>query len=235
VPQAASEGGGDIANQLGQHSAEAVGKLATQVLPVAVTTVSVVVGIVLVLALAFFFAHEPDWYHAGIRNLVPRDRELVLEEAWRKVSRALRHWMVGILASMTIMGSLTAVGLLIAGVDGWPTLALLTFLGTFVPYAGAIASAVPGLAVALADSPRRFIYAMIVYLMVHLVEGYIVQPLIMKHAVSLRPATLLFWQLLMGTLFGALGIIAATPLLACVVVAVDYLYVERVLGKPTEV
>ena len=136
-----------------------------------------------------------------------------------------------ILISMSIMGTLTAIGLRVAGVDGWATLALLTFLGTFIPYAGALASALPGLAVALADSPRRFGYALLVYLAVHFVEGYVVEPMVMKRAARLRPALLLFFQLLAGAVFGVLGVIVATPLLACAQVAVDYLYVERALGK----
>lgn len=65
----------------------------------------------------------------------------------------------------------------------------------------------------------------------HLVEGYVVSPLIMKRAVELRPGALLFWQLLAGAVFGLLGIVVATPLLACAKVAVGYSYVERRLGK----
>src|SRR5439155_26279981 len=99
--------------------------------------------------------------------------------------------------------------------------------GTFIPYAGAIASAIPGLAVGLGQSPQRFFYAVIVYVGVHLIEGYLVEPLIMKRAVTLRPALLLLWQLTMGALFGVLGIVVAAPSLACVQVAVTYLYIER--------
>jgi predicted PurR-regulated permease PerM len=49
--------------------------------------------------------------------------------------------------------------------------------------------------------------------------------------VDIRPAFLLFWQLLMAAVFGVVGVIVATPLLACLQVAVQYLYVERRLGK----
>ncbi len=129
------------------------------------------------------------------------------------------------------MGTLTALGLLAIGIEDWFLLGVLTFLGTFVPYVGAVASAVPGLLVALGQSPRHFALAVLVYLGVHVVEGYIVEPLVMRRAVELKPALLLFGQGLLGALFGALGFVVATPLIVAGQVLLDYLWVERRLRK----
>jgi len=57
--------------------------------------------------------------------------------------------------------------------------------------------------------------------------------------VYLPPAVILFAQVLMGVIVGALGVAVATPLAAAVMVAVSMLYVEDALGdknakvKPT--
>ena len=99
-------------------------------------------------------------------------------------------WITG--SSIMAAGGWTAIPMWVLGI--------LTFLGTFVPYVGAIASAVPGLIVGLAQSPMHFVYALLVYIGVHLVEGYMVSPYIMKRSVHLRPGWLLFWQLLQGQL-----------------------------------
>src|SRR2546428_9759832 len=147
---------------------------------------------------------------------------------WGRASRPLRLWLGGILVSMTIMGTLTGLGLALAGVNGWLLLAVLTFLGTFVPYLGAIASAIPGLLAALSQSPHHFLLALLVYLVVHMVEGYIVDPLVMKRAVHIKPALLLFFQAVAGAVFGVTGTVVATPLLVCIQEAVEYLWVERV-------
>src|SRR5262249_51286480 len=144
---------------------------------------------------------------------------------------ALRPWPGAILVSMTIMGTLTGIGLLIIGIDSWLPLALLTFLGTSVPYLGAVTSAVPALMVALAQSTTTFLVVLALYLGVHAVEGYIVQPIVMRRAVEINPALLLVWEVLMGGVFGIVGVIVATPALACVQVSVEYLYVERRLHR----
>ena len=96
---------------------------------------------------------------------------------------------------------------------------------------GAIASAVPGLLIAASQSPRHLMAAAIVYVVVHVVEGYLVEPLVMRRAVKLKPAVLLLGVAVMGAIFQLPGIIVATPLLVCLQTLIDYLWVELSLGK----
>jgi predicted PurR-regulated permease PerM len=187
--------------------------------------------VVLVIVLGAFLVSDPDTYRKGIRSLVPRSHEEVFDEAWRRAGGGLRRWVGGILVSMTIMGTLAAAGLALAGIHDWLLLGLLTFLGTFVPYVGAVASAIPGLLIAATQSPKHLLFAALVYLGVHLVEGYLVEPLIMRRAVHLKPAVLLVSVGALSAIFHLPGIIVATPLLVCAQALVDYLWVERSLGK----
>ena len=61
-------------------------------------------------------------------------------------------------------------------------------------------------------------------------ESYVLAPLVQHRAVHLPPAVILFAQVLMGVIVGALGVAVATPLAAAVMVAVSMLYVEDALG-----
>lgn len=205
--------------------------LLTRALPFAFSVGATLVTLFAIFVLSLFLAYAPESYREGLRALVPREDEPLLDEGWRRIAAALRGWVTGVLISMLTMGVLAAIGLYLAGIDGWFLLAILTFFGTFVPYVGAIASAVPGLLVGLSQSPRRFAYALLVYAAVHLIEGYVVSPVVMRYSVRLRPGVLLFWQLLVAAIFGVPGVIVATPLLVCAEVAVGYFYVERRLGK----
>jgi predicted PurR-regulated permease PerM len=207
------------------------GQAAPRALPVIGHILEAGSAIVLVIVLAFIFAIGRDSLHAGVRRLIPRRHEPVFDEWWSRMATTLRSWTRGVLVSMVIMGVLTGLGLWIAGIDAPLLLGLVTFFGTFVPYLGAIASAIPGLAVALAQSPRHLVYALIVYVVVHHVEGYLVQPVIMRRAVRLQPALLLFWQAAIAAALGIAAVLVATPLLACVQVSVGYLWIERRLGK----
>ena len=70
----------------------------------------------------------------------------------------------------------------------------------------------------------------LVYVGVQFVESYVLAPLVQQRAVHLPPAAILFAQVLMGAIVGALGVAVATPLAAAVMVAVSMLYVEDALG-----
>ena len=188
-------------------------------------------ALILVLVLGLFLVSEPEVYARGARLLVPKRYEETYDAAFEKVSTGLRKWVGGILVSMTIMGTVTTIGLAVAGIKGWLVLGLLTFFCTFVPYVGAIASAIPGLLVAAAQDSTHLLYALAVYVGVHIVEGYLVEPLVMKRAVKLQPALLLVWQGFFGAVFGLMGTVVATPLLVVAQLLTQYLWVEKRLGK----
>jgi predicted PurR-regulated permease PerM len=206
--------------------------LVSRFLPAALNVVEFLVSALFILVLAAFLVLEPTAYRDGLRSLLYRGKdEALFDRVWGRVATALRHWSGGIIIEMTLMGTLAGLGLWAVGINGALSLGVLTFFATFVPYLGAIASSIPGLLMGLAKSPSHLVYAALVYSGVHVVEGYLVSPFVMRHALSLRPGLLLFWQVLMGTLFGTVGIMVATPLLACVEAAVGYLYIEQTLKK----
>jgi predicted PurR-regulated permease PerM len=234
VESTAGGGSGAQKQSAGQRAPEVAAKVGEKAVPALLAVVSGVTAVVLVIVLGAFLVYQPDVYRRGVRALIPARHEATFDEAWRRVGEGLRKWVGGIVVSMTLMGTLTAIGLLVIGIEQWLLLAVLTFLGTFVPYVGAIASAVPGLLAGLAQSSRHFFLAIGVYVGVHIVEGYLVQPLVMRRAVEVRPALLLFGQGVFGAVFGLMGTIVATPLLVCAQVLVEYLWVERRLRKRVE-
>jgi predicted PurR-regulated permease PerM len=222
----------ELSQKVQEHATSAVTEAAKNVLPAVFSVAELATTCILILVMAAFLVHAPEEYRDAIRTMVPREWEPHFDETCRRLAVGLRHWVGGIMVSMLLMGAFTAIALWLAGIHGWYLLAILTFLGTFVPYLGAISSAIPGLVVGLSQSPAKFVAAGAVYLGVHIVEGYFVQPLVMKRAVTIRPATLLFGQAVAGALFGVLGLVVAAPMIVCLKAAVGYLYVERRVGKP---
>ena len=61
---------------------------------------------------------------------------------------------------------------------------------------------------------RQGLYAIFVYFFVQNIDGYLVVPYIARRTVDLAPALVLAMQLLMGALFGILGVLFADPILA---------------------
>jgi predicted PurR-regulated permease PerM len=185
---------------------------------------------VVVIIIGIYGAAAPMTYINGAVRLIPPSKRDRGRSVIRALGHALRWWLVGRIASMTVVGVLTAAGLWIAGVQLAFVLGLIAALLSFVPYIGPIVSVVPAALVALAESPTKVLYVLVVYGVVQFLESNLITPLIQERVVSIPPAVLISTQVLMGVLAGALGILLATPLAVAFIVLVQMLYLEDMLG-----
>ncbi|MGD8309045.1 MAG: AI-2E family transporter [Chromatiales bacterium] len=189
------------------------------------------VNLGLVLVIGFYLAVDPRPYVDGLTALVPVASRHRAGQVLRSLGRVLRWWLVGRTASMTAVGVLTGIGLWLIDMPLVLALALIAGLLSFVPFIGPIVSAIPAILIALVESPLMAAYVVAVYVVVQLLEGNLITPVIQKRAVSLPPAVLLTAQLLMGVLFGFIGVVLATPLTVVLIVLVQMLYVQDLLGR----
>ena len=98
---------------------------------------------------------------------------------------------------------------------------LLTGLLAFLPNIGAPISGVLMVLVGFSDSTSSGLYCIAVYLAVQILDGNVVVPMVAKRTADLAPALVLGMQLIMGTLFGVLGLMLADPLVVMIKVALE--------------
>jgi predicted PurR-regulated permease PerM len=89
---------------------------------------------------------------------------------------------------------------------------------------------VPSVIIAASINLTLAVYVIALYLGVHLIEGYILVPLVQRRAVHLPPALTLSPQVILGALAGFIGLLFATPLVAAGLVMIRMIYVEGMLG-----
>lgn len=96
-----------------------------------------------------------------------------------------------------------------------------------MPYVGAFAGGLPPFVLALADSgPQQALLDFVVYVLVQQIEGNSIVPEVMARAVDLHPAVVLV-GVVVGQLFGLLGLVVAVPIVPAVVILIDELWVKR--------
>ena len=181
------------------------------------------------MATAAFLATSPQMYLTGGLRLLPIDWRPRGKEVAHQIGRTLQLWFLGQLIDMIIVGILIGAGLFLRGVPLALTLALIAAVLNFVPYVGALAGAVPAIVVAFSQSPTVALWVDLLFLSVQILEGNVIAPLIQKRTISLPPALTILCQTILGTLFGLLGLILATPLIAMMKTAVRLIYVEDML------
>jgi predicted PurR-regulated permease PerM len=193
------------------------------------SVVGAVTSLILMIVIGMFLASEPRIYDRGIAWMLPVRHRAGFYRIAEHVGFTLRRLLFGRLVGMVFEGVFTWFMLAevsrIVGVGPVPMAALLglvTGVLAFIPNIGAITSGVLMVAVGFSAGPDTGVYAIFVYFFVQNIDGYLVVPYIARRTVDLPPALVLAMQLLMGALFGILGVLFADPILATLkVVLVD--------------
>jgi putative heme transporter len=179
--------------------------------------VELVVGILLTLVLTFFFLKDGDRMWGWIRGFVPAHRR----DAWNRIGLDVRDVLAGFLRGTTIVAAVDAVGiglgLLVLGVPLVVPIALLTFVGGFVPLVGAtIAGAVAVVIAFLTEGLLTALAVLALVLLVQQLEGNLLQPLVVGRSVHLHPAVILLAVGAGAVLWGIGGALLAVPITAAV-------------------
>lgn len=179
-----------------------------------ITSAGAVAGFFVVLTISVYTAVQSKEYLKGFITVFPAHLRPKATEVTINAGRVLRKWFRSQLIVMSISGGATTLGLWILGIDYWLLLGILTgFLG-FIPYIGSFVTVVITALVTLGSEPEKIGWVLAIYLGVQQLEGDVTTPLVMKGGVQLPEVHTIIFMLIMGSLFGLLGVFVAPPLLA---------------------
>jgi predicted PurR-regulated permease PerM len=191
--------------------------------------VSVLLAVVLVVFLVFFLLKDGDAIWAWLLERVPARRRGQVDGAGRSAWTTLATYVRGTVVVALIDAVGIGAGLLIVGVPLWISLTMLTFFGAFVPLIGAtVSGAVAVLVTLVTNGMTDAVIILVVVLVVQQVEGNLLQPLIMGHALRLHPAAILLAVTIGGLLLGVAGALFAVPFMAVSYRIMEYLRLHPV-------
>ena len=192
---------------------------------VASTALGAFGGAVLMIIVGVYFALDPALYRKGLLELLPL--------GYRTASgHALSRWLLGQSVSMVFLGISTALGLWFLDIPLALTLGFVTALFAFVPFFGAIAAGVLSVLMAFTVGPEKALYVALLFLALQQVEENLLQPFVQRWAVAMPPVLTMLSAVIFGILFGAVGVVFATPMMVVVMVLVRKLYIQGALESP---
>jgi predicted PurR-regulated permease PerM len=177
-------------------------------------TISTIAALFLIILTSVYLSVEPDFYHRGIRRIVPSASRPTFDACLASAIARLRAWLLAKVVSMTAIGLFITFGLLALHVPLAGTLGLIAALLTFIPNLGPFISVLPAALIAFAISPMKGILTVALFCVAHFLEGNIITPIAERKIASLPPALTLALQLLLGSATGALGVVLAAPFTA---------------------
>jgi putative heme transporter len=149
--------------------------------------------------------------HMGMQ---PSEARIVLDD----IIQALRRYFLGLTIIAGVSTAGVVLGALIIGVPMLGTVAIVTFLASYVPILGAWTAGIFVVALALANQGTT--EAVIMALIVFLANGplqQIVQPVVYGATLRLNPLVVFSLTIAAGTLFGMAGMVLSAPLVSAAV------------------
>jgi len=135
----------------------------------------------------------------------------------RTTGSALKSWLMVQSTDALIVGLLWLIGLEIIRVPGAPVWAVLGALLQFVPHFGPLIALVgPALAGGLSGGWMRLLYVLILYAVIVMAEGFVLQPYLMRRRVKVPVWASILTPFVLGFVIPFWGVVLAAPVLAVV-------------------
>jgi predicted PurR-regulated permease PerM len=187
-----------------------------------------ITGLVLAVALLYFILRDGQALWRRVLRLFSPASRASVDRAGRRAWDTLSGYIRGAALIALIDATLIGLGLWILGVPLAFALAVLIFLGAFVPFVGATVTGLVAVLVAFADGGMTMaLIALGIVVGVQFVEGNFLQPIIQSRTVDLHPAGILLAVAAGGALFGIVGAYLAVPVVAVAVTIFTSLRAER--------
>lgn len=179
------------------------------------TVTHLVAGFFIAMFALFFFLLEGPQIWAWLVRLFPRSaRERVASSgaiAWNQLQAFCRATILVAAADATGIG----LGAFILGVPFASGIALLVFLGAFIPVVGALVSGFVAVILALvAHGPVTALIMLGVVIAVQQVESHVLQPFLLGRAVRVHPLAVILSIAAGVIIWGIVGALIAVPVAA---------------------
>lgn len=198
-------------SSLGARSGEVAALLVTGAAGIATAVAEVILAAVI----AFFLLRDGDVLVGDFLERLPDDTGERLGDTgskmWSRVEAYIRGIALTSLANTLLFGG----ALLLIGVPFVVPIMFITFVGSFVPYAGPILATAVAALVALGNNgsvPTLWVIAS--GIMVQIIEGNIFHPFVLGYTVRLPPIVVLLAVTSGAAIAGLIGTLVAVPLVA---------------------
>lgn len=198
-----------------------LGRLGKSALTFSITTITnivmLIVYVVLVPLIVYFLLKDKSQILRWIDKFLPKKRQLT-REVWQEINQQIGNYIGGKVLEIIIVAIISTVAFLFLGLNYAVLLGVLVGLSNIIPYVGIIIVTVPVALVGYLqwDFSAHFIYLMIIYAIINLVDGNLLAPILFSETMKLHPVAVIIAVIIFGGLWGFWGIFFALPLAAVV-------------------
>jgi len=175
--------------------------------------ITVVLYFILVPLLLFFFLKDSHKIVHWFTKFLPKNRSLVMN-VWQDVNQKIGCYVRGRVIEVLIVGSMSSIAFALLGMEYAMLMGMLVGLSVIIPYIGVVLVTIPIFIIALMQwgIAPHFLYLMITYAVIILIDANVIIPLLFSETMDLHPVVIILSVLVFGGIWGFWGVFFAIPL-----------------------
>jgi predicted PurR-regulated permease PerM len=178
------------------------------------------------LILLYFLLASGDTFLRKLVRVLPTLRDKVRAiEVTREIQREIGRYFLTVGCINGALGAITAIAMWILGMPNPILWGVMVAVLNFIPYVGPTVSLITLSLAALVtfDEISQALLVPLVFIGITLLEGQLLQPIIVGRRLALNPVVIFLSFLLWGWLWGIAGMLIAVPLLVTLKICCDRL------------
>ena len=177
------------------------------------------------LVLGFYILFDFDKVSEGFLSLFPKKIKSDVVYLLDKLNDSLYSFVSGTLWLSLLLFVVSVIGFSIIGLNAPVLISFVCVITNLIPYIGPYMGAAVAAAIGFAESPLVGVLTLIFILIVQTIDGQVLNPIVMSKKMNLNPITIIISLLIFEYLFGIIGMVIATPVVA--VLKIIYVFLDE--------
>lgn len=178
--------------------------------------------IALSLIIGFYILFDFDKFSEGFIELLPAGFRDDAQRLIVLLNESLYSFISGTLWLSLLLFVVSVIGFSIIGLNAPVLVAFVCVVTNLIPYIGPYLGAAVAGAIGFSQSSVIGILTLGFILVVQTIEGNVLQPLVMSKKMNLSPITIIISLLVFEYMFGVIGMVIATPVVALIKVIYNF-------------
>jgi predicted PurR-regulated permease PerM len=185
--------------------------LASGLVPLLGGVASGLLNILLTVVISIYLLVDGARAVRWLRKMTPSSRRGQIGSTLDTLQQVVGGYIRGQILLCTVIGFLVGAGLFLIGFPFAVLMGVVTFITEFIPVLGTLIAGTLAILLALTQGWTMTITVLVFFILMHLLEGYVLAPRLVGKSVQLHPVIMLIALTAGAELFGPFGAIFAAP------------------------
>jgi len=203
-------------------------KFLNQSINISINLAQAFIYFIAAIIIIYYFLADKDKVKRGYLLLFPENMKEKASDIIASISAKIGGYVVAQIATMSSVGIIMTVGLLLSGIEYAILLGLITAVLDIIPVIGPAIALAICLLTAFKSGAIAMLLVIIVFAVAQIAENNLVRPLIFGKILNLHPLIIYLFLFITAQYLGIIGVVFAPAVAATVCVLIEELYIKSI-------